>query len=405
MTIYFLEKFVPILLILLAPLGCWALVSFELPNEDTFRFILTLFLMALVLYFVPSPVHYGPITQGGMKPSYPENGMTHIFVVTLSLFLGDGYGWWSAEIVANLLETTIIPLNIIGFLICFILLFTGYVYGTPPDNGTNNKGVINDFYSGMWLHPRLFQIDLKLFINSRFSMTLWFLHCISSLVTLFRRPNVDWGVVGCAFSQLLYLSSFFSQESHYVHTIDIIEDRAGFYETWGCIVWVPAVYTLHTRVGLKNGSGLTFTSALIIFVIGAAAWLCNVWANEERRRFRKNPERKLFLSSCIGSYIDATYYTLDECGKKVQRVNKLLTSGWWGWVRHPQYIFDIIQSFTWGILAGGFTNPLAFFYPIYITILLSHRCIRDEIRCVKKYGEYYKDYCKIVPMRMIPYVW
>lgn len=401
-----IEKSVPVLLILLAPLLCWALVWFEFPVESTFLFLAVLFILPLALYFVPAPMHYGPVTEGGMKPSYPENGMTHISVMTLCLFLGDGYGWWSAEIVANLLETTIIPLNIIAFGICFILLFTGYACGKPPDNGTSNKGIIHDFYAGMWLHPRLLEVDLKLFINSRFSMTLWFLHCISTLVVVYRNPVVDWGVVGCALSQLLYLSSFFSQEPHYVHTIDIIEDRAGFYETWGCIVWVPAVYTLHTRIGLIYGSNLNFTSSLVIFVVGVTALTCNVWANEERRQFRKSPEKKLFLSSRVGTHIDATYYTLDECGEMVTRVNKLLTSGWWGWVRHPQYIFDIIQSFTWGILAGGFTsNPLALFYPIYISILLSHRCIRDERRCTKKYGEYYQEYCRIVPMRMIPYVW
>lgn len=73
---------------------------------------------------------------------------------------------------------------------------------------------------------------------------------------------------------------------------------------------------------------------------------------------------------------------------------------------HPQYIFDIIQSFTWGILAGGLTrNLLAMLYPIYITILLVHRCIRDERRCSKKYGEAYSEYCLLVPYRMIPRVW
>ena len=32
-----------------------------------------------------------------------------------------------------------------------------------------------------------------------------------------------------------------------MRSIDIITDRAGFYETWGCLVWAPAVHTLHIR--------------------------------------------------------------------------------------------------------------------------------------------------------------
>ena len=45
-----------------------------------------------------------------------------------------------------------------------------------------------------------------------------------------------------------------------MRSIDIIVDRAGFYETWGCIVWVPAVYTLHTRTAVLLPSGASTPS-------------------------------------------------------------------------------------------------------------------------------------------------
>ena len=34
---------------------------------------------------------------------------------------------------------------------------------------------------------------------------------------------------------------FFYWEIGYMRSIDIIMDRAGFYETWGCLTFVPSV--------------------------------------------------------------------------------------------------------------------------------------------------------------------
>ena len=46
--------------------------------------------------------------------------------------------------------------------------------------------------------------------------------------------------------QLVYVLKFFHWEMGYMSTMDIQHDRAGFYICWGCMVWVPSVYTCHT---------------------------------------------------------------------------------------------------------------------------------------------------------------
>jgi len=35
-------------------------------------------------------------------------------------------------------------------------------------------------------------------------------------------------------------------------TMDIQHDRAGFYICWGCLVWVPSLYTCHTMYLVDN---------------------------------------------------------------------------------------------------------------------------------------------------------
>ena len=46
---------------------------------------------------------------------------------------------------------------------------------------------------------------------------------------------------------MIYITKFFWWEGGYYNTIDIIVDHAGFYLCWGCLVWVPTVYTIHSN--------------------------------------------------------------------------------------------------------------------------------------------------------------
>ena len=41
----------------------------------------------------------------------------------------------------------------------------------------------------------------------------------------------------------LYCTKFFWWEAGYWNTMDIMHDRAGYYLCWGCMVWVPCIYT------------------------------------------------------------------------------------------------------------------------------------------------------------------
>lgn len=36
------------------------------------------------------------------------------------------------------------------------------------------------------------------------------------------------------------------------------------------------------------------------------------------------------------------------------RGKKILVSGWWGWVRHPNYLGDIIMHWSWASTCGEY---------------------------------------------------
>lgn len=87
-------------------------------------------------------------------------------------------------------------------------------------------------------------------------------------------------------ARYLYLVKFFLWEMGYMRSIDIIVDRAGFEIQWGCLVWVPAVYTLHSRFLVQYPSGLSFEVALGLFVLSMTGVVLNYLSDRERDVFR-----------------------------------------------------------------------------------------------------------------------
>ena len=82
------------------------------------------------------------------------------------------------------------------------------------------------------------------------------------------------------------------------------------------------------------------------------------------------------------------------------------------------------MAFAWS-LPTGFETPITYFYVMYFAVLLAHRQHRDDENCAKKfvffiippsvilapyhyfyrYGKDWDTYKKMVPYRIIPYVY
>ena len=95
--------------------------------------------------------------------------------------------------------------------------------------------------------------------------------------------------------------------------------------------------------------------------------------------------------------IKAKYETIEGESK----TSLLLASGWWSISRHFHYLPEIAASFFW-TLPAGFDKVVPYSYVIFLTILLFDRSVRDDRRCAAKYGTYWKQYCSIVPYKVIP---
>lgn len=65
---------------------------------------------------------------------------------------------------------------------------------------------------------------------------------------------------------------------------------------------------------------------------------------------------------------------------------------------------DLLMALAWS-LPTQFNTPVTYFYVIYFAVLLIHRQRRDDHQCGLKYGEDWEKYKKLVPSRIIPYIY
>ena len=199
--------------------------------------------------------------------------------------------------------------------------------------------------------------------------------------------------------QLIYVGKFFFWETGYLRSLDIMHDRAGFMICWGCLVWLPCIYTSPTLYLVNHPNELGTVLATTIFLAGVGSIMINYLADRQRQQVRaKNGACKIWGNN--PSLIHATYQT--QNGETKQTI--LLTSGWWGLSRHFHYIPELMGAFFWS-LPALFANFLPYFYLVFLTILLVDRAFRHDRRCADKYGLYWEEYCARVPYKIIPYLY
>lgn len=198
--------------------------------------------------------------------------------------------------------------------------------------------------------------------------------------------------------QLLYIAKFYAWETGYLRSLDIMHDRAGFYICWGCMVWVPCIYTSPSMYLVLHPIQLSMGWASAIMLLGVISIAINYLADLQRIAARASGGSCTIWGKKPVTLI-ANYQTLTGDAKQ----SLLLASGWWGLARHFHYVPEITAAFLWSVPAL-FTHAAPYFYVCFLTILLVDRAFRDDKRCLAKYGVDWRKYCELVPYKIIPFV-
>ena len=72
-------------------------------------------------------------------------------------------------------------------------------------------------------------------------------------------------------------------ETGYWGTMDIAHDRAGYYLCWGCLNWVPAIYTSPALYITEHPIEWSLLAAVAIGIAGTAAIYINYDSDRQRQ--------------------------------------------------------------------------------------------------------------------------
>uniref|UniRef100_A0A1A8F0U1 Delta(14)-sterol reductase TM7SF2 n=1 Tax=Nothobranchius korthausae TaxID=1143690 RepID=A0A1A8F0U1_9TELE len=344
-----------------------------------------------LLYFMP----FGKVSEGltlrdGTRLKYPINGFHSLCASSVLLVLLLGLG-----VPIGYLFELLLPLAASAIAASFLLSIYLYVrsFWAPYHAlalGGNTGNPLYDFFIGRELNPRIGHFDLKYFCELRPGLIGWVVINLGMLmkeVELRGSPSLAMILVNSF--QLLYVADALWNEEAVLSTMDIVHDGFGFMLVFGDLAWVPFTYSLQAAFLVGHPQALTFLKAAAIVALNGMGYYIFRKSNSQKNQFRRDPAHP----SVAGLETIAT-----AMGKR------LLVSGWWGFVRHPNYLGDLLMALAWS-LPCGFSHILPYFYIVYFTVLLIHREARDERQCRAKYGQAWDTYCRRVPYRIFPYIY
>jgi 7-dehydrocholesterol reductase len=164
---------------------------------------------------LPGEDYSGPVTDTGHVPIYRNNGFSY-YLVSLVIFalltIVMKLNNLSPTYIYDHWEEFLSTVNTFAFLLCFCVMLKGKYMPSTNDHRSSSNW-LTDFYRGVELYPRIFNIDIKLITNCRYGMLSWALLCVIFCMKTFELHGyTDSALVSCLLT-LVYLTKFFWWES------------------------------------------------------------------------------------------------------------------------------------------------------------------------------------------------
>ncbi|PRP79388.1 hypothetical protein PROFUN_12986 [Planoprotostelium fungivorum] len=377
---------------------------------------------ATMAAFMPGPHIKGmPIPSlGGKSLDYTCNGVySWYLLLVVSIVLHVTGVFRLTQIIDHFGELMTAAISF-GFIITLLTyLFTMFtpVFGKPHRMSGN---IIYDIFMGAPLNPRIGPLDLKLWAEIRVPWIILFYISLSCLLKQYewlarqvltlespvRTRTYGFITAPQAFmvlAHVLYVNACQKGEECIPTTWDIFYEKWGFMLIFWNLAGVPFTYCMSSLyLSLVLGPISWSTSYTVLcYVVLLAAYYAWDTTNSQKCRFRMQQrgiyiERKTFPQLPWGTIKNPRYI-------KTEHGNLLLTDGWYRYARKFHYTADLVMALSWGIITG-FSSFLPYFYPCFFVFVLTHRVVRDNERCAKKYGKDWEKYVQTVPYIFIPYV-
>ncbi|KAL7267263.1 hypothetical protein RUND412_010158 [Rhizina undulata] len=385
--------------------GAISFFSAHLPRptkEAAGGYVAWLAFQTILYLWLPGKTGYGQRTPAGNLLPYKVNGLLAWVVSHAVAVVAVWRGWIMADVVARNWEGLIVCANVYGFLL------TGFAYLKAlwwPSHAGDRKfsgSRIYDFYMGIELNPRITdRFDFKLFHNGRPGIVAWTLIDLSFAAHQYSlHGHVTNSILIVIYLHALYVIDFFINEDWYLRTIDICHDHYGFYLAWGSMVWLPGTYTIQAQYLARYPVDLEPMVAVAIAAMGTAGYILFRSVNAQKDVVRRTGGDCMIWGR-KAEVLKVGYVTVDG----VERESILLLSGWWGMIRHANYLGDLILSYSVCAACGLNGGIIQWWYAAFMTVLLVQRCLRDDARCRGKYGKGWEEYCRRVRWKLVPGIW
>lgn len=256
------------------------------------------------------------------------------------------------------------------------------------------KSMLADFYFGRAENIQLWKgrIDVKmwLYLAGACMLALNVVSFTTHHYILYGIQASD-GIFLAAALLIFFLLDYMTFEEIHLYTYDLFAERAGFKLGWGCLAFYAWFYAipLWSTVSLPVHTTPDYLLAVyaLIFFCG---WSLSRGANLQKYYFKKDRTR---------SFLGIVPKTISD-GKQ-----SLLVNGFWGISRHINYLGEIMMATGIVLCTGHGTLLWPWLYPLYYVALLFPRQADDHKRCALKYGTLWDEYVKMVPYKIIPFVY
>ncbi len=280
---------------------------------------------------------------------------------------------------------------VLGFLLSVLALVLG-----PP----TGRNLLADLYFGRWMNRQLLggrrypggRVDAKMFLYLigaamlGLNLLAFTAHHIMEFGDAFS-PGV---VLYCALF-FWFLTEYLVFERVHLYTYDIFAERVGFKLIWGCFTFYPYFYAVGLwATAYRPDPGTPWWLLVIFSLVFFAGWAISRGANLQKFHFKIHPERS-FLGMEPKALTDGRH--------------SLLYGGFWGIARHVNYLGEILEAVGLSLVLGYYGVWMVWLYPLYYVLLFLGRERADERRCAEKYGELWSEYVKLVPKRIIPWIY
>uniref|UniRef100_A0A9R1SJZ9 Delta(14)-sterol reductase LBR n=2 Tax=Cyprinus carpio TaxID=7962 RepID=A0A9R1SJZ9_CYPCA len=357
---------------------------------QVFGIVLLWLLFQAVLSLLPvGKLVEGMPLKNGKTLKYRINGFYALLLTAVAVGVAMYQEVDLSYIHAHFLQFYTSALLIVTLLSIYLFIRSRWASEDELAPGGNSGYIIYDFFMGRELNPRIKNLDIKFFCEMRPGLMGWVLINFVMLQAEMKHQNLENpspAMLLVNIFQLLWVVDGFWHEEKLLTMMDIVYDGFGFMLTFGDLAFVPFTFTCQAYYLVSHPNELSAFWIITLIIMNGVGYYIFRKANSQKFAFRKNP------SDPAVSHLKTIPTATGE---------SLIVSGLWGWVRHPNYLGDIIMGLAWS-LPCGFNHLIPYFYLIYLITLLVHRNARDEHQCRKKYGSAWDEYCKAVPFRIFP---